>query len=337
VLAMDRAALPADAEFKGYEDVVVQELSIHTDNVAINASIRRSSYRKKCRIVLNIRALSATLIRMIDPASVRAHLVNILASPGFANADRLRRFLELTVEAHLNGESAKIKEYVIGREVYDRDDNYAPRLDPIVRVEARRLRQRLTEYYAGPGLDEKLRIDFPKGSYAPVIPSPQPVAFTRHKGRWLLAAAVIAVALAAWFFTRPAIPVNAVATVPARWTFVDPAGLDSAGESLSEAVAAQLANRRKLPVIGWPSILQFREHPKPSPELAKITGAGMVLAISVRMTGAQSRITVFLVEPFTGRKRWAEDFYAQDLKTPDSIRTLARTITHDLGITLGAQ
>ena len=272
---------------------------------------------------------------MNDPVAVRAHLDKILASPGFVNADRLRRFLEFTVEAHLKGESAQIKEYVLGREVFDRNGEYDPRLDPIVRVEARRLRQRLAEFYAGPGIAEKLRIEFPKGSYAPVIAAAAPAPPAKTIGRWILAAAVITVAMASWFLTRPTIPRNDLAIVPARWTFLDPAGLDAADERLAEAVTAQVANRGKIAVIGWPSVLRFRNAPKPSPELAKATGATMVLAISVRLTGAQSRVTVFLVEPFTGRKRWAEDFYAQDLHSPDAVRTLAATIARDLEITLG--
>jgi serine/threonine-protein kinase len=269
---------------------------------------------------------------MSDSAALREHLQTILASPGFANADRLRRFLQFAVDAHMKGESGQIKEYVLGREVFDRDDNYDPRLDPIVRVEARRLRQRLAEYYAGPGRADKLRIDFPKGSYAPTVSAPQS---TRKAGPWILALTVAAVAAAAFFFIRPTAPADAIAIVPARWMFVDPSGLDPSDEPLAEAIAAQVANRGKIPVIGWPSILPFRRNPKPGAELAKTINAAMVLAISVRVTGAQFRVTAFLVEPFTGRKRWVEDFYAQDLKTPDAVRTLAQTIAHDLEGALG--
>ena len=244
----------------------------------------------------------------------------------------LPEHLQFTVEAHLNGEAAQIKEYVLGREVFDRPDNYDPRLDPIVRVEARRLRQRLAEYYAGPGRADKFRIEFPKGTYAPTISTPQP---KRMPIRLILTLTVLAIAAAAFFFTRQTVPQNALAIVPARWTFIDPAGLDPADEALAEAVTAHVANSGKIPIIGWPSILKFRTNPKQGPELAKATGAAMVLAISVRQTGVQSRVTVFLVEPFTDRKRWAEDFYAQDLKTQDAIRALAQTIANDLEITLG--
>lgn len=86
-----------------------------------------------------------------DSTDVRAQLTRILSSAGFVNSDRLCRFLQFTVDTKLAGRESEIKEYLIGKEVFDRDDSYDPRLDPIVRVEARRLRTRLEEYYSGPG------------------------------------------------------------------------------------------------------------------------------------------------------------------------------------------
>ena len=82
--------------------------------------------------------------------AVRAQLDRILASPGFVNADRLSRFLRFVVERTLAGEGDQLKEYLLGTEVFDRPSDYDPRLDSIVRVEARRLRAKLAEFYAGP-------------------------------------------------------------------------------------------------------------------------------------------------------------------------------------------
>ena len=61
------------------------------------------------------------------------------------------RFLRLTVERALAGQSDELKEYLIGVEVFDRKQSYDPRVDPIVRVEARRLRAKLKAYYEGDG------------------------------------------------------------------------------------------------------------------------------------------------------------------------------------------
>ncbi len=80
---------------------------------------------------------------------IRLQLDRLLASAGFANADRMSGFLRYVVERAMAGESDQVKEYVIGVAVFGRDEQYDPRLDSIVRVEARRLRTKLDEYYAG--------------------------------------------------------------------------------------------------------------------------------------------------------------------------------------------
>lgn len=159
---------------------------------------------------------------------------------------------------------------------------------------------------------------------------------SQNTGRLVLALTVLALAGAAWFFTRPSTPANAIAIVPARWTFIDPSGLHADDERLAEAVTGVTAARGKLPVVPWRSIRPFQAQPQQAPAVAKETGATRVLALAVRLTGAQSRVTAVLVEPFTGRQLWTEDFYAQDLRTPEAVKTLAETISHDLELVLGA-
>ncbi|HEU0122710.1 MAG TPA: hypothetical protein VFQ91_19415 [Bryobacteraceae bacterium] len=274
---------------------------------------------------------------MTDPAAVRAHVEKIQASAGFANAERLRRFLHFTVEAHLRGEAGELKEYVLGREVFDRGDGYDPRTDPIVRVEARRLRQRLAEYYAGPGSGDALRIEFPKGTYAPSIShsaTPAPTRMARRKWWWAAGALAVLGSLLATFY-YPVQPKESMAIVPARWTFVDTAGLSELDEAVAERIAMEVTARKKIHVIGWPFLLPYRTHPKQSPELAREVKASRVMAIAVRPAGAQYRVTAILVDPSSRRKMWAEDFYARDLNAPKSLAELALTVAHDLEMALG--
>jgi TolB-like protein len=100
---------------------------------------------------------------------VRAQLGRVLAAGPLANAGRLSRLLSYVVERTLAGEGEQLKEYVLGTEVFDRSPQYDPRIDSIVRVEARRLRAKLEEYYQGPGADDAVIIDIPRGSYVPVF------------------------------------------------------------------------------------------------------------------------------------------------------------------------
>jgi len=101
------------------------------------------------------------------PGIIREHLAAVLASAPFARSHRLQRFLEYVVERELTGRRDDIQEYAIGLEVFDRGDSFDPRSDSIVRVEARRLRERLADYYAGDGRREPVRIVLPKRGYVP--------------------------------------------------------------------------------------------------------------------------------------------------------------------------
>ncbi len=93
----------------------------------------------------------------------------ILASQRFESSPSLSSFLRYVVTEALAGRGAFLKEYSLGVMVFDRGDKFDPRLDPIVRVQARNLRARLAEYYAGSGADDPVLIDLPKRTYVPVF------------------------------------------------------------------------------------------------------------------------------------------------------------------------
>ncbi len=104
-----------------------------------------------------------------DSAEKAASQLNrILASKPFRQADRLKRFLRFIVEETIAGRGERLKEFVVGVEVFGKDESFDPRNDPIVRVQARRLRAQLTRYYREEGQDDELAIDLPKGGYAPI-------------------------------------------------------------------------------------------------------------------------------------------------------------------------
>jgi hypothetical protein len=87
----------------------------------------------------------------IDPQReelIREELGRIVASDLFCRSDRLCRFLRFSVEQALRGESDRVKEYVVAVEVFDRPASFDSRVDPVVRVEARRLRDRLKTWAA---------------------------------------------------------------------------------------------------------------------------------------------------------------------------------------------
>ena len=100
-------------------------------------------------------------------------LERILNSPPLVTSPSLSRFLRYVVEETLAGRGAAIREYTLGVNVFDRGQDFNPRLDPIVRVQARNLRARLARYYETQGAADLIRIELPKGNYVPLFqPAP---------------------------------------------------------------------------------------------------------------------------------------------------------------------
>ncbi len=101
--------------------------------------------------------------------SLDSALTRVLNSAAFAHAGRLARFLRFAAREVFAGHGDRLKEYVVAVEVFDRPASFNPATDSVVRVEARRLRAKLEAFYADEGRDERVVIELPKGSYAPVF------------------------------------------------------------------------------------------------------------------------------------------------------------------------
>jgi TolB-like protein len=142
-----------------------------------------------------------------DPMQVRDALARIAASEEFRASPQLIAFLRFVAEAVLAGGSDRIKAYTIGVEAFGRGAGFDPQIDPIVRVEATRLRRTMERYYAGTGASDPVIIELSRGSYVPsftfrggdapaVAPGPRPPGDILRR-KWLLlpAAAVILVAI----------------------------------------------------------------------------------------------------------------------------------------------
>ncbi len=100
---------------------------------------------------------------------IRAALERVFASDMFRISPQLVAFLRFVVEATLGGEGERIKGYTIALEALGRGEDFDSQADPIVRVEAGRLRRALAEYYAGPGATDLVIIDIPRGRYIPTF------------------------------------------------------------------------------------------------------------------------------------------------------------------------
>jgi CheY-like chemotaxis protein len=103
----------------------------------------------------------------ISHDEVREELARVLASDLFLKSPQLSRFLRFCVDETLAGQQECLKEQVLGTDVFRRPSPFDPRLDPIVRVEARRLRSKLDQYYSGEGASDPVIISLQRGDYTP--------------------------------------------------------------------------------------------------------------------------------------------------------------------------
>ena len=119
-----------------------------------------------------MRAGAATIsVAEPEPPSpeIRGALSRLVASSTFRASPRLATLLRFVVERVLAGGGGRLKGYTIAVEAFGRAPDFDSQIDPIVRVEAGRLRRRLERYYAGEGAGETVWIELPRGGYVPVF------------------------------------------------------------------------------------------------------------------------------------------------------------------------
>ncbi len=104
-----------------------------------------------------------------DPHATQAQLTRILNSQAFAKAPSLSRLLNFLVTEAANGRAEELKEYTVGAAISESGEDFDPQSNTIVRVQARRLRSKLRQYYADEGTNDPLKIEIPEGTYAPVF------------------------------------------------------------------------------------------------------------------------------------------------------------------------
>lgn len=154
-----------------------------------------------------------------DAAAIRLQLERLLSSPLICHSKRCQSLLKYVVEAYVDGSIDRVKERIIGCEVFQREADYDTNQDSVVRTTAAEVRKRLAQYYLEPGHETEIRVDLPAGAYLPEFrlppapalpkePAPEPPIVPpapTSRSRWIVRAAVIvvaSVALGAWTYMR---------------------------------------------------------------------------------------------------------------------------------------
>ena len=224
-------------------------------------------------------------IRNLDPELVHEQLERIVSSRHFARSERLRKFLCFAVERVLAGTANEMKEYLVGTAVFERGADFDPRVDPIVRVEARRLRKRLKAYYDSEGSRDAIDIDFPTGSYVPVLSRRQ--------------TAVPPVAS----------PASCIGLAVLPFTNLTAEGDDDYfSDGLAEELLHLLAGVQGLRVVAWHSASQLRGRDHDYLTIHQQLKVERVLRGSVRRFGDRVRVTAQLVDAEAGSYLWSEVF-----------------------------
>jgi adenylate cyclase len=291
---------------------------------------------------------------------VRAELGRILASRCFEQAARSSKFLQFVVEQTLAGQGDRLKGYTIAIEVFGRSPDFDAQSDPLVRVEAGRLRRRLTEYYADEGRNDSVRIELPRGSYsilasyhpppAEVLLGPMPESPpgqsdpAGNRRRWrrvraVLIAAVVLAGLGVIVLQQRQVSLVTANAPPAveppertsgqRPMVVLPFEDLSGGGPAIGALAATLREEILL-LLGDPEmfVVATQSAPGGAAVASDVSDAAYVLAGSVRAAGDQVRITARLLESGSGMQLWstAYDENLGSLREPAGQRRLARRI-----------
>jgi TolB-like protein/Tfp pilus assembly protein PilF len=227
----------------------------------------------------------------ITEPAVTGELDKILSSASFMNSERLSRFLRYAVLAAAQGQSAQLKEYAVALAVFDKRDSFDPRYDPIVRVEAGRLRTRLKHYYETEGLEDPLIIELPKGSYVPRFAMQMSQSSEKAPASYSL---------------------NSIAVLP----FADHSpnrDQEYFCDGMTEELINALTKLRRLHVSAWTSALRLRGKTHDILKISQQLKVGAVVAGSVRKAGDRLRITVQLIGTSDGCYLWSE-IYDRELK-----------------------
>ena len=275
-----------------------------------------------------------------DQEAILEQLNRILGSSSFRQSRRRRRFLEYIVTETVAGRGERLKGYNIAVAVFDRPETFDPHLDPIVRNEAARLRDRLREYYEGDGQNDTIHIDLPKGTYTPQIElrqpakpnqpntatadgrlglSQEPAASQPRAGKTsvgLFAASTIAVLLAllagfaAWKWWAPSAMISdkaSIAILPFKNTGNDPKW-DRFADGITEDIVTDLSHSKDLFIVARNSTEVYRDKPADVRTIGRDLGVRYVLEGSIQPNGDRIRVTAQLIDARTGGHVWSNRY-----------------------------
>ncbi len=296
----------------------------------------------------------------VDSRMIEEELARLLSSREFQDSDRMCRFLRFTVETTLAGKADELKEYSIALAVFDREPDFDGRADPVVRSEARRLRSKLTSYYASEGALDELVIEMPKGGYVPQfrerpaatvsdsaeeadgteVPTQPPAhainlhALRRYWPAIVLAALALGVIVLFLVRTRSSgtrsEPVRSVAVLPFE-NMTGNSQMEYLADGIADEVLNSLAYLPDLKVVARTSAAQFKGRNADVQEIGQRLGVKTLLEGSVRSSADKLRVMTRLVNTETGYQLWSHSYEFQTKDLFQVQDTIAQAVAQQLG------
>ncbi|KPK21627.1 MAG: hypothetical protein AMK69_21430 [Nitrospira bacterium SG8_3] len=248
--------------------------------------------------------------------AIKAQLERILQSAEFRASDKQRNFLSFVINETLEGRASQIKGYNIAVSVYGRTESLDPQGDPIVRVEAGRLRRALEHYYLTAGKSDPLRITIPKGGYVPTFqevrirPSEAKTSTSETEGIALTDGPSVAV-----------IPLINLTNDKEQDHFTD---------GLTEEITIELARYQDFQVIASQSTMRFKGQQVDPKEVGRHLGVRFLLMGSFRMDLKTVKVMIRLFDTSTGGQIWGES-YKRKQKAADLIAMQEEIATSVVG------
>ncbi len=254
---------------------------------------------------------------------IAAQLARLLETTAFSRSPSLGRLLSYLVEQALAGNGDGVKEYQLGVDVFDRGEDFDPRIDNIVRVQARNLRVRLDEYFENPAPADTYRFVLPKGAYVlkvePIAaPAPIPLRETQSRLGVTLGASALGILLAIWLGVfwmksrgtgtlsggKSTLMVAPFANLSAD------ANNDYFASGLTEELTDALSELPGLRVVARTASARWKDQDLNLGALREL-GITQVVQGSIRKQENQVRISVRLIDAATGTHLWSHDYDAQ--------------------------
>jgi len=241
------------------------------------------------------RSRTAEPLGGVSPADIREQLERILGHPEFHATEKMKAFLRFVVEETLEGRKHRIKGYTIATKVFGRGDDFDAGQDPIVSIQAGRLRRALERYYLVAGGRDPVHVDIPKGRYIPrfkaqltAAPADDLRSTIPHDQPRLLTGPTLAV-----------VPLEDLSPDPEQQFLT---------LGLTNELVTELNRFQDIVVMPCDSPADTLQTQSPTAEQPRVPAARFILRGTVRTDPATFRVSMQLTDAADGHQLWAEAY-----------------------------